>query len=979
MTLAWFQVGCAPSSDVAGDLDLAVPARTLDGPAPGELDVAVSSEIGLTDPIPFKSPGNEPAVACGDAVCLVVWRDDREKRALIYGARVALDGTVLDPFGVPLLSAWDPAVAAQGDGFLVVGVGAAEEGSGVQVRGARVSAAGAVLDPSGFALSSSSPKIYGGPAIAFDGTNHLVAWVRRDSTSLCDGVIETTRVSSAGVVLDPPGTVSLPTTVQGDVYVASTHASSLLAWVECPGERQARVLGARVSPGGALLDAAGFPISPIYPFGGNFRTPTAALAFDGVNYTVAWNRWEEDTLSQIEAARVTPEAAVLDPDGFTAAALEPYIVPERLAAAFDGSGTTLAWSVHLTEDALPPPPETVRVSPAGAVLTPRAVALSSGMSMALASSDAGVFAAWLNLGAGARHVSGARLSALGASLDGPAGIPISRHANEQRVRAAASDGEQFLVLWSDERDELTGDPGLFAARVTPTGAVLDPLGIRIAGERPMPARAVFDGANFLSVWWPSGPSRLLAARVSQAGVVLDTAPIRLPFHADSTPYSVAVASNGAGTLVVVPDEELGTGFLKTMVIDQGGAVTSPPEPLSFPSFNRAWVDAAAGGSSYLVVWHDSETLWGQRLDAEAAPIDAAPFVVAINPDVTSGPVRAIRGLSVAFDGERFLVAWEQGGWMRGARVSLEGSVLEPGGFNIAPVDIGAASWPNCEWAAAGPGCPALVFDGHRFLLTWKSRAVSDASSLDLFGAELSSAGAVLSTFPLSTEPGIEGPPALASVGNGKTLLAYTRFIPEVPFSAGRARVRLLDGATGGSGGAGAGSGGAGGDSGPGSGGAGGDSGPGSGGAGGDPGSGGAGGDSGPGSGGAGGDPGSGGAGGDSGPGSGGAGGDSGPGSGGAGGDPGSGGAGGDSGPGSGGAGGDPGSGGAGGDSGPGSGGAGGGPGSGGAGPGSGGAGGGSSGGGGCHMAAGSSAATPAFLLVLAGLFLQRRRRPLKVC
>ncbi|WP_437665279.1 hypothetical protein [Sorangium sp. So ce1182] len=646
---------------------------------------------------------------------------------------------------------------------------------------------------------------------------------------------------------------------------------------------------------------------------------------------------EATRVSQIEAARVTPEAAVLDPEGFTAAALEPYIVPERLAAAFDGSGTTLAWSIHLTEDAPPPPPETVRVSPAGAVLTPRAVALSSGMSMALTSSDAGVLAAWLNLGAGARHVSGARLSALGASLDGPAGFPISRHANEQRVRAAASDGEQFLVLWSDERDELTGDPGLFAARVTPTGAVLDPLGIRIAGERPMPARAVFDGANFLSVWWPSGPSRLLAARVSPAGVVLDTAPIRLPFHADSTPYSVAVASNGAGTLVVVPDEELGTGFLKTMVVDQEGAVTSPPEPLSFPSFSRAWVDAAAGGSSYLVVWHDSETLWGQRLDAEAAPIDAAPFVVAINPDVTSGPVRAIRGLSVAFDGERFLVAWEQGGWMRGARVSLEGSVLEPGGFNIAPVDIGAASWPNCEWAAAGPGCPALVFDGQRFLLTWKSRAVSDASSLDLFGAELSSAGAVLSTFPLSTEPGIEGPPALASVGNGKTLLAYTRFIPEVPFSAGRARVRLLDGATGGSGGAGAGSGGAG----AGSGGAGGDSGPGSGGAGGD---------SGPGSGGAGGDPGSGGAGGDSGPGSGGAGGDSGPGSGGAGGD-----------------------------SGPGSGGAGGGPGSGGAGPGSGGAGGGSSGGGGCHMAAGSSAGTPAFLLVLAGLFLQRRRRPLQVC
>ncbi|WP_437538112.1 hypothetical protein WME79_19580 [Sorangium sp. So ce726] len=804
VALFGFQGGCTPPGDVTGDLDLEVPRDALDGPSPGGLHPHISSESGLIDPILSKSPGNEPAVACGDEVCLVAWRDDRDRRSRIYGARVALDGTVLDPLGIPLLAAGYPAVAAQGDGFLVVGVGAAEDGSGAQVRGARVSAAGAVLDPGGFALSPPSPRIFGGPAIAFDGTSHLVAWVRRSGAGMCDGVIEATRVSTAGVVLDPPGTIALSTTVWGHVHLASGGASSLLAWVECPGEGLARVRGARVSPEGALLDAAGFAISPTYPFNNTSWLPSAALAFDGTNYAVAWHRWDDGSLSQLEAARVTPAGAVLDPGGLTVATLPPYVSTNRLAAAFDGAATVLAWDTFPTDD--PDfPTETARVSPAGGVITPPAPALSTGLNIAMASSEAGVLAAWVNLGAGTTHVAGARLSALGASLDGPAGFPISKHADEQRVRAAASDGENLLVLWSDDRDELSGDPGLIAARVTPTGAVLDPTGIPIANEPGGIARAVFDGSSFLAVWWSPDASALRAARVSPSGVVLDARPFDLPLYFEGIPYGMAAASNGEGTLVVAPDESLGTGFLRAVLVDQAGAVTPQPEPLSFPSFNRVWVDAIAGGSGYLVVWHDGSTLWGQRLDGGAAPIDAEPFIVAVNPDSSSSPESAMRGLSVGFDGGGFLVVWEQGAWLHGARVSPDGTILDPDGFPIAPVDIGAASWPNCEWSAAGPGCPALAFDGQRFVLAWKSRSVpGDDGSLELFGAELSSEGAVLSTFPLSTEPGVEGPAVLASAGDSKTLLAYTRFLPEAPFSAGRARVRLLDSSASDEGGAGAG-------------------------------------------------------------------------------------------------------------------------------------------------------------------------------
>jgi hypothetical protein len=116
-------------------------------------------------------------LAWSGANYLAVWMDDRTDDGDIYGARVGQDGSVLDSGGFVIYAATsdqgEPAVAFDGTNYLVVWTG--YSGDGNDIYGARVTVGGSVLDPSGIVISGADQD-QRSPSVVFDGTTYLVAW-----------------------------------------------------------------------------------------------------------------------------------------------------------------------------------------------------------------------------------------------------------------------------------------------------------------------------------------------------------------------------------------------------------------------------------------------------------------------------------------------------------------------------------------------------------------------------------------------------------------------------------------------------------------------------------------------------------------------------------------------------------------------------------------------------------------------------------
>ncbi len=161
---------------------------------------------------------------------LVVWEDERSTQKDIFGARVSLQGEILDPVGIPICTYQrvqsQVGVAWGGENYLVVWQDWRE--GAWSVYGARVDADGNILDPNGFPIAGGAEWV-GSPAVASDGTNFFVVWSH-----------------------DKPGTFY-------DIY------------------------GARVTPGGDVLDLGGIRVSATDQF-----ELSPSIAYNGSVYFVAW-------------------------------------------------------------------------------------------------------------------------------------------------------------------------------------------------------------------------------------------------------------------------------------------------------------------------------------------------------------------------------------------------------------------------------------------------------------------------------------------------------------------------------------------------------------------------------------------------------------------------------------------------------------------------------------------------------------------
>jgi hypothetical protein len=418
-----------------------------------------------------------------------------------------------------------------------------------QVRGGRVTTGGVALGTP-VTIADVVGSSQQATTLAFDGTNHFVAWEDNRTSSVSGFDIFYTRFSTAGVSANTTGLLlSSASPDELTPAVATNGSNYLLAWEDHRPSGAADIYGVRIGLDGTSLDSAAIPISQ----GINFQQQPA-VASDGSNYFVVWrDERSMPGVPDIYGARVSatgPAAnAVADVQGIPiSTATGPQTSP---AIAFGGGQYLVTWDDGRT-NTTNPDIYAARVSPAGTVLDPNGIAISTATGSqripAVAYGSGQFLVVYQNGIQTSGDIFGQLVDATGALVG--SSIPISATGASEADPAVTSDGTNFFVAWDTGTD-------VRGARVTGAGVVSDQQGIDICittSIQTNPAVA-WDGMNFWTVWedWRNTVTNpfvnVYAGRVSPAGALLDGT----GFVVSNDPPSElapAIASVGGGSGVV---------------------------------------------------------------------------------------------------------------------------------------------------------------------------------------------------------------------------------------------------------------------------------------------------------------------------------------------------------------------------------------------------------------------------------------------
>ncbi len=594
------------------------------------------------------------ASAFDDSTGLVVWNSDGHvKGCLTTSGRTSSTTACIDisgPSETFAVASMD--VGRSPNGYLVVWLGE------TSLQGAVVSLDGMVVLRETIACNTVGWPSED-PAIAFDGTNYLVAWTEHYHSVLF------TRVSPSGTVLDwPPLRVCPAGGAQSCVSLSYGDSGYLAAYgYEMPGTDSAGIRCSRILPNGVVLDSAGIPVRH-RPQSRTFsRRGNTSVAFDGRSFVVSW--FEQNSPFELRAARVTESGVVLDPEGLTVSTNPAG--PTYVTAASVRDTTLLVWGRSWSDTAAE---SGRRLSSTGKLLdtsdifiTPPVCTHHSNCFPQLGSvSRCGdgflvVYRDYVT-SSGAQYetweVLSRRVSAAGQVLD-TVGTLLSYAANYQTAADVASDGQDYLAVWTDLRSgSAPYDCAVYGMRFSNEGEALDPSSFRISPWSSHAPRVAYGAGCYLVSWltdFGEDSSQVWAARIGRDGVPLDTNPIRVP----------------------------------GLVYDyyDGGP------------------DVAFGDSLFLVVWQYGGTgcAEGARVRSDGVLLDST----AIRLETSHGNVG--HRPRVASDGHGFLVVWEDWGRLRvcGLRVGSSGQVLD-----TAAIVIDRYGNPDCA--------PTVAFGGGVYLV-----------------------------------------------------------------------------------------------------------------------------------------------------------------------------------------------------------------------------------------------------------------------
>jgi hypothetical protein len=180
--------------------------------------------------------------------------------------------------------------------------------------------------------------------------------------------------------------------------------------------------------------------------------------------------------------------------------------------------------------------------------------------------------------------------------------------------------------------------------------------------------------------------------------------------AQGTQTTPSIAFDGTNFLAVWEDERINTqrDILGARVSPQGEILDPIGIPICASQNVQSYVNVAWGGHNYLVVWQDYRnenfTIYGARVSPDGSVLDPGGFFIAGGSEWALYP-------AVASDGSDFFVVWsyykkETSYDIYGTRITSEGQVLDPGGILIC------ATYQS-EY------CPSIAYNGSTYLVVWE--------------------------------------------------------------------------------------------------------------------------------------------------------------------------------------------------------------------------------------------------------------------
>lgn len=647
----------------------------------------------------------------------------------------------------------NPSVATDGKVFLAAWTATrlAPDGSsrGVVEVGRVDAATGAVLDDHSLALGPTDTSDDGAPAVAYDGTNFVVAFPR-GTAGQPGAQVNVEHITPVGALVEPK-----PVVVAGvqaaDVGVASTATSTMVIWNEAkpaltdvaagnvvlsyalltgstPAGNPIGALGPGSEPRGAAIAATADTFMIAYGKGGyddgktrlvttrfdakaeNPLDPQVSelesandhydakpsIATDGTSFTVAWS-------SGTDASDATPRGVITKVDAATGTVdpltiVNPAMTPGSTAIAYDGTSFITSFGGAVT-----------RQSDSKVFIN----GPSAATSWSLVSNSKGTFYVLAN----GNQLDGAILTGPGAKRMFSRSLARTV-ANEQQV-VAAHGLKESLVVWV-EADAFAGEPVLRGSWLLPNGNFASGSPFTIATSQTAVANpaVVFDGTTYIVGWNDKGNANYatVAPRADKAGSALTVNDANAPHLVmvgsaifSGTPAGVRLISrNGSDLAIHNAAAGLNLGSAKTLAL-------------------------GTDGKSLVVAWSDATGVFGQRIGVDGTTVGKASIPLS---------TKATTELAIASD----VVAWR-------------------GDDGIHAETLGATK--DIVVGQAGDHAPTVSYNGQHFVIGYTRTAGFFLSRWARSGGDLTALGT-----ELAVSTGATHDSALTALDPSVTLITY---------------------------------------------------------------------------------------------------------------------------------------------------------------------------------------------------------------